>query len=302
MADRQDVYKACFVCVDRGFRETAIAHRQGDIELGLPPALSLAPDATAATARGLQEQAGERAAALRAGWSSASAPGRTAIFATRRLGELLARREPCGTSSAFPRRGDRGGGAAARRSRCSTNRSPREIDLTIDGADEVDPALNLIKGGGGALFREKIVAQASRRVVIVVDESKLSPALGTRTLCPSKSRASAGSRRSGSWRSLGVKPVAADGAGRARRTRRIRATGSSTARSGRSRIPASLAAKLAARAGIVEHGLFCGIARRSSWRARRGSARSPARPDYSSRTSSRGARRPVRASSGSEGQ
>ena len=54
-----------------------------------------------------------------------------------------------------------------------------QLDLTIDGADEVDPNLDLIKGGGGALLREKIVAQASRREIIVVDESKLSPALGT---------------------------------------------------------------------------------------------------------------------------
>ncbi len=54
-----------------------------------------------------------------------------------------------------------------------------EIDLTIDGADEVDPDLNLIKGGGGALLREKIIAQASRRNIVIVDESKLSPQLGT---------------------------------------------------------------------------------------------------------------------------
>jgi ribose 5-phosphate isomerase A len=54
------------------------------------------------------------------------------------------------------------------------------IDLTIDGADEVDPGWNLIKGGGGALLREKIVAQASRREVIVVDHTKWSPRLGTR--------------------------------------------------------------------------------------------------------------------------
>jgi len=58
------------------------------------------------------------------------------------------------------------------------------VDLTIDGADEVDPNLNLIKGGGGAFLREKIVAQASRREIIVVDESKLSPALGTRSPLP----------------------------------------------------------------------------------------------------------------------
>jgi ribose 5-phosphate isomerase A len=54
-----------------------------------------------------------------------------------------------------------------------------EIDLTIDGADEVDPQLNLIKGGGAALLREKIVAHASKRIIIVVDESKLSDVLGT---------------------------------------------------------------------------------------------------------------------------
>ncbi|PJF43225.1 MAG: ribose 5-phosphate isomerase A [Phototrophicales bacterium] len=58
------------------------------------------------------------------------------------------------------------------------------IDITIDGADEVDPNLNLIKGGGGALLREKIVAQASKRNVIIVDESKLSPSLGTRFFLP----------------------------------------------------------------------------------------------------------------------
>jgi len=58
------------------------------------------------------------------------------------------------------------------------------IDVTIDGADEVDQNLDLIKGGGGALLREKIVAQASRREIIVVDESKLSPALGTRWPVP----------------------------------------------------------------------------------------------------------------------
>jgi ribose 5-phosphate isomerase A len=54
-----------------------------------------------------------------------------------------------------------------------------EIDLTIDGADEVDPQLNLIKGGGGALLREKILAQASHRNIIIVDEGKLSPQIGT---------------------------------------------------------------------------------------------------------------------------
>lgn len=52
------------------------------------------------------------------------------------------------------------------------------IDVAIDGADEVDPRLDLIKGGGGALLREKIVAAAARQVIIVVDDSKCVPALG----------------------------------------------------------------------------------------------------------------------------
>jgi ribose 5-phosphate isomerase A len=53
-----------------------------------------------------------------------------------------------------------------------------ELDLTIDGADEIDPALNLIKGGGGALTREKIVAASSRRMVVVADASKQVTTLG----------------------------------------------------------------------------------------------------------------------------
>jgi ribose 5-phosphate isomerase A len=52
------------------------------------------------------------------------------------------------------------------------------LDLTVDGADEVDHALNLIKGGGGALLREKIVAAASDRMIVIADESKWVEALG----------------------------------------------------------------------------------------------------------------------------
>ncbi len=54
----------------------------------------------------------------------------------------------------------------------------KKLDLTIDGADEVDPQLNLIKGGGGALTREKIVATRSDRVIIMVNEDKLVSQLG----------------------------------------------------------------------------------------------------------------------------
>lgn len=60
----------------------------------------------------------------------------------------------------------------------------RRLDLTIDGADEVDPRHDLIKGLGGAALREKIVAAVSDHLVIVVDESKLVPRLGTRAPLP----------------------------------------------------------------------------------------------------------------------
>ncbi len=61
---------------------------------------------------------------------------------------------------------------------------PWDIEVTVDGADEVDPRLNLIKGGGGAHLREKVVNYASRRNVIIVDESKLSPSLGVKWSVP----------------------------------------------------------------------------------------------------------------------
>jgi len=65
----------------------------------------------------------------------------------------------------------------------SFNEHP-DIDVTVDGADEVSPQLDLIKGLGGALVREKIVAHASKRVVIIVDERKMVERLGTKTAIP----------------------------------------------------------------------------------------------------------------------
>ncbi len=59
-----------------------------------------------------------------------------------------------------------------------------ELDLTIDGADEIDPKLNVIKGGGGAMLREKIVAQATKYQVIAADHTKFSERLGTRAAVP----------------------------------------------------------------------------------------------------------------------
>jgi ribose 5-phosphate isomerase A len=57
-----------------------------------------------------------------------------------------------------------------------------QVDLTVDGADEIDDQLRLIKGGGGALLREKIVATASDRMVVIADDSKLSETLGSHPL------------------------------------------------------------------------------------------------------------------------
>ncbi|HEV1997368.1 MAG TPA: ribose 5-phosphate isomerase A, partial [Candidatus Dormibacteraeota bacterium] len=62
------------------------------------------------------------------------------------------------------------------------DRADRPLDLTVDGADEIDPGLNLIKGLGGALLREKVVAAASKRMLVIATEDKLVPRLGHR--CP----------------------------------------------------------------------------------------------------------------------
>ena len=59
-----------------------------------------------------------------------------------------------------------------------------ELALTVDGADEVDKHLNLTKGGGGALFQEKIVASASKKLIIIVDETKLVDKLASQFLVP----------------------------------------------------------------------------------------------------------------------
>ncbi len=81
------------------------------------------------------------------------------------------------------------------------------LDVTVDGADEVDPQMNLIKGLGGALVREKIVAQNSRRFIIIADGSKTVDRLGTRSPLPVEVVQFAAEIQDGFFRSIGAEPV-----------------------------------------------------------------------------------------------
>lgn len=82
-----------------------------------------------------------------------------------------------------------------------------EVDLTVDGADEADPELNLIKGGGGALTREKIVAHASHQYVIIIDESKRVERLGRESPLPIEVLRFARGPLERTLRGLGCEPV-----------------------------------------------------------------------------------------------
>jgi ribose 5-phosphate isomerase A len=133
------------------------------------------------------------------------------------------------------------------------------IDLTIDGADEVDPDLNLIKGGGGALLREKVVAQVSRRNIIVVDESKLSPKLGTRWALPVEVIPFAAKTEESFLKALGAAvTLRLDAKGQPYQTDQHNYI--LDANFGEMANPHRLAQKLNERAGIVEHGLFLDLA------------------------------------------
>ncbi|MGV3633353.1 MAG: ribose-5-phosphate isomerase RpiA [Pseudorhodoplanes sp.] len=141
--------------------------------------------------------------------------------------------------------------------------TPR-LDLTIDGADEIGPSLALIKGGGGALLREKIVAAASKHMIVIADESKLVPALGAFPLpievVPFGIAATElAIGHALEWLSLPI-----------RMKLRLDASGHAFVTDGGHRIidaaigriadPDKLAQALVAIPGVVEHGLFLGLA------------------------------------------
>jgi ribose 5-phosphate isomerase A len=133
-------------------------------------------------------------------------------------------------------------------------------DLTVDGADEVSPQLDLIKGLGGALLREKIVAQNSHKLVIIADGSKDVAALGTKSPLPVEVAQFAHQLQEPFLRSLGCEP-----------TLRHKSDGSIYVTDNGNYIydckfpridrPDELEKSLKKRAGIVESGLFVGIAR-----------------------------------------
>jgi ribose 5-phosphate isomerase A len=132
------------------------------------------------------------------------------------------------------------------------------IDVTIDGADEVDSNLDLIKGGGGALLREKIVAQASLREIIVVDESKLSPALGTRWPVPVEVIPLGWRSQISFLESLGAR-VSVRQASDGRRFVTDQGNLILDCNFGPLPQPTQVARELSQRTGIVEHGLFLGL-------------------------------------------
>jgi ribose 5-phosphate isomerase A len=139
-----------------------------------------------------------------------------------------------------------------------------QLDLTIDGADEIGPQLSLIKGGGGALLREKIVAFASKSMIVIADESKLVATLGAFALPievnafglkATQAAIAAAATKAGlsgaiKLRQAGASPFVTDG-------------GHHILDASFGRIPDAnaLSDMLHAVPGVVEHGLFIGLAK-----------------------------------------
>jgi len=130
------------------------------------------------------------------------------------------------------------------------------LDLAVDGADEIDPAVNCLKGRGGALLREKIVASASRRFVLIADESKLVGRLG-RGPVPIEVLPFLWEATSHAIESLGGRPELRMAAGRPFRTDNDNLILDTSFGA----VDAALGLALHAIPGVLEHGLFFGLAR-----------------------------------------
>ncbi len=206
----------------------------------------------------LKRNAAEAAAGLiESGMVVGLGTGSTAIFATRRIAERLSAGDLKDIVAIATSRATNAA-AKALGIPMLTDDIPRIIDIVIDGADEVDPSLNLIKGGGGALLREKIVAQASRRQVIVVDDSKLSPRIGTRRPLPVEVLEFGWRAQARFLEGLGAKVTPRERDGSLFRTDQGNMILDS--HFGPIGDPAALSVALQARAGIAGHGLFIEIA------------------------------------------
>lgn len=206
----------------------------------------------------LKQEAAEHAVKyIQSGMTVGLGTGSTAIFAIRRIGAMLKSGE-LKDIVAFATSRASWNAAAELNIPMMLDDLPKSIDVTIDGADEVDPQLNLIKGGGGALLREKLVAQASSREIIVVDEGKLSPRLGTIHVLPVEVLPFGWLSNAKFLESLGAKyKVRQTASGEEYRTD----SGNMILDCdfGPIQDPSQLARKLEAKAGIIEHGLFLGL-------------------------------------------
>lgn len=183
--------------------------------------------------------------------------GSTAYFAIKKIGELLASGElkdvlgiPTSVSTANI--------AREFNIPLTTLDKHPHIDVTIDGADEVDTKLNLIKGGGGALLREKVIAQATKKQIIVVDETKISDNLGEKWAVPVEVL-----KMATVTENLFLKSIGAETKPRIDEKDHLVTTDEGNliidANFGKIKDPQKLAQLLENRAGIVEHGLFIGL-------------------------------------------
>ncbi|MCC7207925.1 MAG: ribose-5-phosphate isomerase RpiA [Anaerolineae bacterium] len=207
----------------------------------------------------LKRQAAERAVEfVRSGMIVGLGHGSTAVWAVRKLAEAL-RAGRLENILGVPCSKEIEAEARSLSIPLTTLDDNPVVDLTIDGADEVAPNLDVIKGGGGALLREKIVAQASRREIIVVDETKLSRALGTLFAVPVEAVAFGLATHVRYLESLGAQvTVRHTGSGEPFRSNQGNAI--LDCAFGPIADPIGLAAAIKRHAGIVEHGLFLGLA------------------------------------------